>query len=87
MYKTVNDFMQSVIKKNPGQDEFHQAVEEVVESIWDYLQDNPHYMNSKIIVGHNGIISNYHEIKKFLIEQGYSFYSETDTEIIANLYF
>ena len=49
MYKTVNDFMQSVIKKNPGQDEFHQAVEEVVESIWDYLQDNPHYINSKII--------------------------------------
>ena len=39
MYNTVDSFMESVINKNPGQDEFHQAVEEVVESIWDYLQD------------------------------------------------
>jgi len=37
MYKTVDAFMKSVINKNPGQDEFHQAVEEVVESIWDYF--------------------------------------------------
>ena len=43
MYKTVDAFMESVISKNPGQDEFHQAVREVVESIWDYLQNNPHY--------------------------------------------
>ncbi len=47
---------------------------------------HPHIsMNSKIIVVHNGIISNYQEIKNFLIEQRYAFYSETDTEIIANL--
>ena len=49
MYKTVDSFMESVIKKNPGQDEFHQAVEEVVESIWDYLKDNPHYFHNKIL--------------------------------------
>ncbi len=49
MYKTVDSFMEAVINKNPGQDEFHQAVEEVVESIWDYLQDNPHYLHSKIL--------------------------------------
>ena len=49
MYKTVDSFMEYVIKKNPGQDEFHQAVEEVVESIWDYLQDNPHYLHTKIL--------------------------------------
>ena len=49
MYKTVDSFMESVINKNPGQDEFHQAVEEVVESIWDYLQDNPHYLHTKIL--------------------------------------
>ena len=49
MYKTVDSFMETVINKNPGQDEFHQAVEEVVESIWDYLQENPHYQHAKIL--------------------------------------
>jgi len=49
MYKTVDAFMESVINKNPGQEEFHQAVEEVVESIWDYLQESPHYQYAKIL--------------------------------------
>ena len=49
MYKTVDAFMETVINKNPGQDEFHQAVHEVVESIWDHLQDNPHYLHTKIL--------------------------------------
>ena len=49
MYKTVDSFMESVISKNLGQDEFHQAVEEVVESIWDYLQENPHYLHTKVL--------------------------------------
>ena len=49
MYKTVDSFMESVINKNPGQDEFHQAVKEVIESIWDYLQENPHYIHAKIL--------------------------------------
>ena len=47
MYKTVDAFMETVINKNLGQDEFHQAVHEVVESIWDHLQDNPHYLHTK----------------------------------------
>jgi glutamate dehydrogenase/leucine dehydrogenase len=49
MYKTVDSFMEAVISKNAGQDEFHQAVEEVVESIWDYLQENPHYLHNKVL--------------------------------------
>jgi len=49
MYKTVDAFIESVIIKNPGQDEFHQAVQEVVESIWDYLQENLHYQHAKIL--------------------------------------
>ena len=49
MYKTVDAFMETVIIKNPGQDEFHQAVQEVVESIWDYLQENPQYLHTKIL--------------------------------------
>jgi glucosamine--fructose-6-phosphate aminotransferase (isomerizing) len=34
---------------------------------------------------HNGIISNYKEIKEFLLGEGFEFRSETDTEVIANL--
>ena len=49
MYKTVDEFMESVINNNPGQDEFHQAVKEVVESIWDYLEENPHYKHERIL--------------------------------------
>lgn len=36
-------------------------------------------------VVHNGIIENYLELKDFLIEKGYSFKSETDTEIVAQM--
>ena len=36
-------------------------------------------------VVHNGIIENYHELRNFLIEKGYNFLSQTDTEIIPNL--
>ena len=47
---------------------------------------HPHMDNSKTFsVVHNGIIENYNELKKFLIDNGYTFYSETDTEIIPNL--
>ena len=50
------------------------------------LNSHPHIsMNGDIILIHNGIISNFQEIKDFLIQQGYIFYSETDTEVIANL--
>ena len=50
MYKTVDSFMEAVINKNAGQDEFHQAVREVVESIWDHLEDNPHYLHNNMVV-------------------------------------
>jgi glucosamine--fructose-6-phosphate aminotransferase (isomerizing) len=47
---------------------------------------HPHLSNNgKIAVIHNGIIENYQEIKKMLIQNGFHFYSETDTEIIPNL--
>jgi len=41
--------MDAVKAKNKGEHEFHQAVEEVVESLWDFLQDHPHYMHAKIL--------------------------------------
>ena len=47
---------------------------------------HPHMDNSKTFsVVHNGIIENYNELKKFLQDKGYTFYSETDTEVIPNL--
>jgi glucosamine--fructose-6-phosphate aminotransferase (isomerizing) len=47
---------------------------------------HPHPSNSgKIAIVHNGIIENFEELKKQLENEGYSFKSETDSEIIANL--
>ena len=47
---------------------------------------HPHLSNSgDIAVVHNGIIENYLDLKKELIEKGDKFYSETDTEVIAHL--
>ncbi|NNM03028.1 MAG: glutamine--fructose-6-phosphate transaminase (isomerizing), partial [Nitrosopumilus sp.] len=47
---------------------------------------HPHPSNSgKIAIVHNGIIENFEELKQQLENDGYSFKSETDSEIIANL--
>ena len=47
---------------------------------------HPHMDNSgSFAVVHNGIIENYHELRNFLIEKGYTFSSQTDTETIPNL--
>lgn len=40
---------------------------------------------SKIAVVHNGIIENYNVLKKYLIEKGHKFTSDTDTEVFAHL--
>ena len=47
---------------------------------------HPHMDNSKTFsVVHNGIIENYNELRNFLTSKGYTFYSQTDTEVIPNL--
>ena len=47
---------------------------------------HPHYSrDQKIAVVHNGIIENYQEIKERLINKGFSFVSQTDTEVVAQL--
>ena len=47
---------------------------------------HPHSSNSgKIAIVHNGIIENFEELKEKLESDGYSFKSETDSEVIANL--
>ena len=49
MYSSVDQFMDNVRIRNAGEVEFHQAVHEVVESLWDFLQDNPAYLHAKIL--------------------------------------
>ncbi|HCX64571.1 MAG TPA: glutamine--fructose-6-phosphate transaminase (isomerizing), partial [Eubacteriaceae bacterium] len=50
------------------------------------INSHPHCNEDcTIAVVHNGIIENYMEIKEDLIERGYDFQSETDTEVIAHL--
>ena len=49
MYKSVEDFMNEVDRRNPHQKEFHQAVYEVVDSIWEFVEQNPHYLHASIL--------------------------------------
>lgn len=47
---------------------------------------HPHLSNSgNLVIVHNGIIENYDTIKKELIKRGYTFKSDTDTEVLINL--
>ena len=45
----VEKFMASVKAKNPGENEFHQAVQEVVESLIPFVEENPKYKHAKIL--------------------------------------
>ena len=49
MYSSVEDFMKAVKHKNPNEPEFHQAVHEVIDSLWDFLKDNQDYIHSGVI--------------------------------------
>ena len=50
------------------------------------VNSHPHYSNSgELVIIHNGIIENYESIKKELIKRGYTFKSDTDTEVLINL--
>jgi len=46
---------------------------------------HPHICRGEIAVVHNGIIENYELIRESLIEKGYNFQSDTDSEVISNL--
>ncbi len=45
----IEDFMNQVTLKNPGEDEFHQSVREVAESIWPVIERTPRYSNGKVL--------------------------------------
>lgn len=49
MHTDMKEFIQSLKARTPGEVEFHQAVEEVVGTIWDLYQKNPRYQKEKIL--------------------------------------
>jgi glutamine---fructose-6-phosphate transaminase (isomerizing) len=50
------------------------------------VNSHPHYSNSgNLVIIHNGIIENYASLKKELKTRGYTFESDTDTEVLVNL--
>jgi len=49
MDKDIETFMEHIIARNPGEKEFHQAVQEVVESIMPFINKNPKYKKAKIL--------------------------------------
>lgn len=48
-YQTSHDFISAVIKRNPDQPEFIQAVTEVIESVWPFLKANPHFTEQGLL--------------------------------------
>ncbi len=46
---SVADFMAAIKAKNPAEPEFHQAVDEVVESLWPVLEKRPEYRKAKVL--------------------------------------
>jgi glutamate dehydrogenase/leucine dehydrogenase len=46
---SVEKFMESVIARNPGEPEFHQAVHEVAETVLPYIEQHPEYQKAKIL--------------------------------------
>ena len=49
MIESVDQFLARLKKRDPDQPEFHQAVEEVLRSLWPFLEANPHYLTSGIL--------------------------------------
>ncbi len=50
------------------------------------INSHPHFSNSgELVIIHNGIIENYEPLKKELMARGYTFKSDTDTEVLVNL--
>ena len=49
MRPEIKEFMDALKAKTVGESEFHQAVEEVIETVWDTYQANPKYKANKIL--------------------------------------
>lgn len=49
MTETIDSFLERLRQRDPHQPEFHQAVEEVLRTLWPYLEANPHYLKAGIL--------------------------------------
>lgn len=49
MYSSIENFMDRVKHKDPNELEFHQAVHEVIESLWGFLDSNKNYLHSGVL--------------------------------------
>ena len=49
MYSSVEQFMSMVKSKNANEVEFHQAVHEVADSLWSFLDKNQHYVYARVM--------------------------------------
>lgn len=49
MAKDISEFIKNLETRTPGENEFHQAVEEVIGSVWDFYSQNPRYERAKIL--------------------------------------
>ena len=52
MIESVDDFLARLQQRDPAQPEFHQAVEEVLRSLWPFLEANPFGSRAKSFSGH-----------------------------------
>ncbi|HZH73665.1 MAG TPA: Glu/Leu/Phe/Val dehydrogenase dimerization domain-containing protein, partial [Mariniphaga sp.] len=49
MNANIQSFLEKLENRTPGEREFHQAVDEVIGSVWDYYQQNPRYHRANIL--------------------------------------
>lgn len=49
MVESVDNFLARLKQRDPAQPEFHQAVEEVLRTLWPFLEANPHYLQAGIL--------------------------------------
>ncbi|OOG24215.1 glutamate dehydrogenase [Thioalkalivibrio denitrificans] len=48
-YETLDAFMANVVARNPGEDEFHQAVAKVMQSLWPFIRNHPRYAEHSLL--------------------------------------
>ena len=90
-YATTNE-MDSINRLIKEKDKLNQGQIGIAHTRWAThggktdINSHPHLSyDNKIVIVHNGIIENYKELKKMLIEKDIEFKSQTDTEVISNL--
>jgi len=83
------DKLKNLNLKHREEDEIYQGIGHnrwATHGIKNDANAHPHLSNdNNYALVHNGIIENYDILKQFLVENGYTFYSQTDTEVIVNL--